>query len=281
MLNDIKDNSADVQLNYIDNNSIDSIDDFQTSAKYITFNPVTNSLGIVNPKVNLVKKNTRISSNNDDENESENNLNEISENKASNIIHIHPPEQEDLKLPNEPKKNIYMDEVDKTNQVVSSFNKLNDSYNNSNKFDISETRTITKENEIPNLKTKISDDNKGSFSDKIKSKKEEEYSPNKKRKKKIIVLEEKKKNKSHYVKSLYTTNDKIPKKEGEKIEKILRKDFNGIPICKKNKKKVKITFKRPFVDVTPIESYKKYNTIMGIPNEDIFMTDTCQCCSIY
>ena len=194
----------------------------------------------MNPKVNLVKKNTRISSNNDDENESENNLNEISENKASNIIHIHPPEQEDLKLPNEPKKNIYMDEVDKTNQVVSSFNKLNDSYNNSNKFDISETRTITKENEIPNLKTKISDDNKGSFSDKIKS-----------------------------------------KKEGEKIEKILRKDFNGIPICKKNKKKVKITFKRPFVDVTPIESYKKYNTIMGIPNEGIFMTDTCQCCSIY
>ena len=77
MLNDIKDNSADVQLNYIDNNSIDSIDDFQTSAKYITFNPVTNSLGIVNPKVNLVKKNTRISSNNYDENESENNLNEI------------------------------------------------------------------------------------------------------------------------------------------------------------------------------------------------------------
>ena len=174
-----------------------------------------------------------------------------------------------------------MDEVGETNQVISSFNKLNDSYNNSNKFDISETRTITKENEIPNLKTKISDDNKGSFSDKIKSKKEEEYSPNKKRKKKIIVLEEKKKNKSNYVKSLYTTNDKIPKKEGEKIEKILRKDFNGIPICKKNKKKVKITFKRPFVDVTPIESYKKYNTIMGIPNEDIFMTDTCQCCSIY
>ena len=121
MLNDIKDNSADVQLNYIDNNSIDSIDDFQTSAKYITFNPVTNSLGIVNPKVNLVKKNTRISSNNDDENESENNLNEISENKASNIIHIHPPEQEDLKLPNEPKKNIYMDEVGKTNQVKGHF----------------------------------------------------------------------------------------------------------------------------------------------------------------
>ena len=65
-------NDDNIQVNFLENNSIDSIDDdFQTSGKYLEFNSDTNRIEAINPKVNLAKKNTKISSNNDEDVENE------------------------------------------------------------------------------------------------------------------------------------------------------------------------------------------------------------------
>ena len=73
-----------------------------------------------------------------------------------------------------------------------------------------------------------------------------------------------------------------------------RKDGYGVPINKRNKKKIKVTFtdtlntvnskneKNQLAEVIPIESYKKYNYVEGIPREEDLATtkSTCQCCLI-
>ena len=73
-----------------------------------------------------------------------------------------------------------------------------------------------------------------------------------------------------------------------------RKDGYGVPINKRNKKKIKVTFtdtlntdnskieKNQLAEIIPIESYKKYNYIEGIPREEDLATtkSTCQCCLI-
>ena len=73
-----------------------------------------------------------------------------------------------------------------------------------------------------------------------------------------------------------------------------RKDGYGIPINKRNKKKIKVTFtdtlntvnskneKNQLAEIIPIESYKKYNYIEGNPREeDLAATKSiCQCCLI-
>ena len=302
MINKIQDNDLDFQVNFNDNNSIDSMDDFQTSVKYITFNPSTNRLGISNPKVNLAKKNTRMSSNNDEDNESENNnLNENNENKSSNLLHVQTPIKEyfkDFKFQKKYKNdkkdnysnnnNIYMNEI---NQVLTSPGKSRSKNNNNNnnikKLFFSENNGIIKSDDLLNLNNQITEENGGSYTDRSKPQnlkdKENENdidSLNKKKKKKFLVLQEKKK-KSKNKKSLYSKNkDILEKKENEEEEKIIRKDKNGVPICKKNRKKVKISFERPFVNVTYIECYKKYNVIIGMPKDDNFMDDNCQCCTI-
>lgn len=75
------------------------------------------------------------------------------------------------------------------------------------------------------------------------------------------------------------------KKKVEFQDKNVRKDKNGTVINKKNKKKVKITFKTPFEDVQKIESYKKYNLMLGLPRSDNFgkQSANCQCqaCQIW
>ena len=73
-----------------------------------------------------------------------------------------------------------------------------------------------------------------------------------------------------------------------------RKDGYGVPINKRKKKKIKVTFtdtlntvnnkneKNQLAEVIPIESYKKYNYIEDNPREENLATNksTCQCCLI-
>ena len=77
MYNETNENDLKIQLNYADNNSLDSEDDdFQTSGKFLTFNKITNRLGEINSKVNIAKKDTKMSSNTEEDIETEN-LNNI------------------------------------------------------------------------------------------------------------------------------------------------------------------------------------------------------------
>ena len=66
--------------------------------------------------------------------------------------------------------------------------------------------------------------------------------------------------------------------------KAKRTDRNGVPICKGNKKKIKVTFidqideSKKFEEIIDIESIKKYNINYGIPKEDKYIKETV-CCS--
>ena len=68
-----------------------------------------------------------------------------------------------------------------------------------------------------------------------------------------------------------------------------RVDRFGTVINKKNKRKVKITFCdqirfEPLINVVKIESFKKYNFMMGMPKEDKYLgisKNNCQCCILY
>ena len=68
------------------------------------------------------------------------------------------------------------------------------------------------------------------------------------------------------------------------IIKAKRTDRNGVPICKGNKKKVKVTFidqideNKKFEEIIDIESIKKYNICYGLPKEDKYIKETV-CCS--
>ena len=79
------------------------------------------------------------------------------------------------------------------------------------------------------------------------------------------------------------------KEEEEKIsspEKKERTDIYGNVICKKNKKKVKVSFvdmvtSQPLVNITDIESFKNYNCVYGLPKEEkLEKKSNCQCCLI-
>ena len=68
------------------------------------------------------------------------------------------------------------------------------------------------------------------------------------------------------------------------IIKAKRTDRNGVPICKGNKKKIKVTFidqideNKKFEEIIDIESIKKYNICYGLPKEDKYIKETV-CCS--
>ena len=95
----------------------------------------------------------------------------------------------------------------------------------------------------------------------------------------IVKLVEKEKK---YKKGLFSTN----KKEEKEISPIKkeRRDIFGNIINKKNKKNVKVSFldlktSQPLVNVVEIESFKKYNYVIGLPKEKkIEKHDKCQCC---
>ena len=108
----------------------------------------------------------------------------------------------------------------------------------------------------------------------------------------LVDLMEKSK-KSEYKKSvIFKTQELKLKEENTKNE---RKDVYGVPINKKNKKKIKVTFldtintvkkqkdKNKLVEIIPITSYKKYNYIEGLPREEDIIANksTCKCCFIY
>ena len=283
MYNETNENDLKIQLNYADNNSLDSEDDdFQTSGKFLTFNKITNRLGEINSKVNIAKKDTKMSSNTEEDIETEN-LNNIKDNKNTNNFDINIPNHENN---NQKKSRNNNDEDDLNLHITSSATNVanlnidtlennNTNYNyRSKKEELSEDKKITNV-DVLSLNNKV-----GSLEviDKYNHKKLKPISPTKnKKKKKIIVLEEKMK---------YKTNKKaylMEEKEEKKDEKNLRKDKNGVPICKKNRRKVKISFGTPFIIETPIESYKKYNILLGMPRDDNFINSkvgNCQCCCL-
>ena len=94
----------------------------------------------------------------------------------------------------------------------------------------------------------------------------------------IKLVEKEKKNK----KGIISTN----KKEEKEISPIKkeRRDIFGNLINKKNKKNVKVSFldfttSQPLVNVVEIESFKKYNYVIGLPKEKkIEKYEKCQCC---
>ena len=98
----------------------------------------------------------------------------------------------------------------------------------------------------------------------------------------IIKLVEKEKK---YKKNKNNFNNK--KEERELIiDKKERTDIYGNIISKKNKKNVKVSFidkvtTQPLVNVIPIESFRKYNYIEGMPKEEkTEKKANCQCCTI-
>lgn len=113
--------------------------------------------------------------------------------------------------------------------------------------------------------------------------------PQSPRKKKFAVF--KMVEKSKYKKYFDTpTHPKETKKEEESQTGRERRDAYGNLINKKNKRKVKVSFideieeEKPFASVTNIESYKKYNYILGYPSEQNFnknVRTNCQCCLVY
>ena len=96
-------------------------------------------------------------------------------------------------------------------------------------------------------------------------------------------------------KSKYNKYFNSPVKHAKKIEEETntsreRRDVYGNLICKKNRRKVRVTFadeieeEKPLALVIDIESYKKYNYIFGMPKVDTInknITTNCQCCNVF
>ncbi len=96
-------------------------------------------------------------------------------------------------------------------------------------------------------------------------------------------------------KSKYNKYFNSPVKHAKKIEEESntsreRRDVYGNLICKKNRRKVRVTFadeieeEKPLASVIDIESYKKYNYIFGMPKVDTInknITTNCQCCNVF
>ena len=115
--------------------------------------------------------------------------------------------------------------------------------------------------------------------------------PKRKRNSLIELMEKSKKDNNAYRRSIINISSQDDIKSKDKISKIERKDAFGIPINKRNKKKIKVTFRdmvsnqkgpKTLAEVIPIASFKKYNYIEGVPRgEDLIgNTSKCQCCLI-
>ena len=109
----------------------------------------------------------------------------------------------------------------------------------------------------------------------------------------IDIMEKSKKDNNAYRRSIINISSQDDIKSKDKISKIERKDAFGTPINKRNKRKIKVTFRdmtnnengaKPLAEIIPIASFKKYNYIEGGPREEgdiITNTASCQCCLIY
>ena len=256
-----------IEVEYISEDSNNSIDDFKATQKLISLVPEASSpenYKSKNKKNTLLKKNTRISSNNDEDIEyldNENNCENLNIQITDNI------KTSTNNFFTDSDNNLYLSHSKRKSLEKNSLN-LNNSLNKYDKLNNSENANITKKDKYMNEESDFHS-------------KQSNFSPIRKRRR--IIIEEKRKNKGikRNIYALENKEDKKDKKEEEE-KKVYRKDKNGTEICKKNKKKVKIGFLEPFVNVTLIESFKKYNLMLGMPKGDTFIKDreNCQCCSI-
>ena len=271
MENDVQENNLKLSIEYVNEDSNNSVDDdnFQPSAKLITLN----QMGLytekvqTNPKKIFSKKNTRVSSNvEEDLYDVENENDNFSPNK---FLH--------LNIQPERRASITSLRYNETHNSDNNLNLIkNCNFNTSNpnitEINLSDNKLISESKNIKKASNYYSDNPNENLM------RGSSFSPNKKKRK--LVLEEKQKVRGRR-RSVYAVPP--PKEEIIEEEKSFRKDFYGTPICKKNKKKVKVTFKKNFEIVTPIESFKKYNVITGIPKGDKYINgfETCECCFIY
>ena len=259
-----------ISIDIINKDSDDSMNDndFQT-AKYISL--AGNLLSVEKIKSNnhnnhdYIKKNTKMSSGVEEIEDT------VNENDNNNSINVH--------IQNTNNKNIF--NLDENNNI--SCDNLIIAHHNKKKY-LYESHLNINDNQTNNNNDKVNNSENGIFIKKAETNfynaspnKLSSFSPNKKRRK--LVLEEKTKNRGRY-RSVYATEHKEEKKENEKK---YRKDKNGTEICKKNKKKVKINFEEPFVNVIPIESFKSYNIMLGLPKVEKYYNsrDDCKCCLVF
>jgi hypothetical protein len=282
MNNNAQENNLKLSIEYVSENSNNSVDDddhFQTSAKIISLNQMGLSVEKIqtnSKKKRIIKKNTRVSSNveedlyeglNENENENENYDNKFLhlniENNQNNLQSY----ENQFHLSDNNLKLLKLSNLSTSNPNFNDFN-INDNKFNSENSNILMKNTNNNSTEYTNTKNPN-----------VNLMRVSSFSPTKK-KKKLVVLEEKQKTRGRR-RSIYAVDPKEEVIEEEK--KSLRKDYYGTPICKKNKKKVKVTFKKDFEIVTPIESFKKYNVTIGIPKGEKYINrfDNCQCCAIF
>ena len=274
-------NNIKLSLEIVSQNSNDSMDedDFQTSAKLLQLNQMGLSVEKVNTKKKrIIKKNTRVSSNNEDD------LDEFAENFHENkikFVNLNIQTSQNSQNSQNNKSTNYNNFEhcsDKNLQLTYKSLNLDNSNpnindNNDKKYDIfnnSENKNIHQKSNSPDPKSKVNLMIESSFS------------PNKRKRK--LVMEQKQKIRGRRGSTYaFEQKEEKNKEEKNKEEKIYRKDKYGTPICKKNKKKVKVTFKENFEIVTPIESFKKYNVIIGIPKGEKYINrlENCQCCLVF
>ena len=280
--NENKKDNFKLTIEYVNEDSDNSIDEniFHT-ARYISLKD--NGISVEKLKSNnkITKKNTRVSSNVEEVEDSENE----NDNKSINLnIHITDNLKHSNDNNNDNNNNYENNNYNSSDNLVISHRKnkylysnnlnMNDNDNNNDNNDKCD-KINNSLNNIINKKEYLYKVNHTN-DDKDNLYKRSSFSPSKKRKK--FVLEEKKKNRGPR-KSIYTIEHKEEVKEDEKK---YRKDKNGTEICKKNKKKVKIGFEEPLVNIIPIESFKRYNIMLGLPKEEKYYNgrDDCRCCLI-
>ena len=279
MNDNAQENNIKLSIEYVSensNNSVDDDDNFQTSAKIISLNQMGLSLENIKPntkKKRIIKKNTRVSSNVEDDlyeglNENEN----YNDNK---FLHLNIENNQNILQSDE--KQFHNSD---NNLKLLKIPNLSSSNPNFNDFNLNDINFNSENSNIPMKNTNNnSTDYTNSKNPNLSMVRFSSFSPTKK-KKKLVVLEEKQKIRGRR-RSIYAIEPKEEIIEEEK--KSFRKDDYGTPICKKNKKKVKVTFKKDFEIITPIESFKKYNVTIGIPKGEKYINrfEDCQCCVIF
>jgi hypothetical protein len=279
MNDNAQENNLKLSIEYVSensNNSADDDDNFQTSAKLISLNQMGLSVEKIQnnaKKKRIIKKNTRVSSNVEDDlyeglNENEN----YNDNK---FLHLNIENNQNI-LQSDEKQFNYSD----NNLKLLKIPNLSTSNPNFNDFNLNDNKFNSENSNIPMKNTNNnSTDYTNTKNPNVNLTRVSSFSPTKK-KKKLVVLEEKQKIRGRK-RSIYAMDPKEEIIEEEK--KSLRNDYYGTPICKKNKKKVKVTFKKDFEIITPIESFKKYNVTIGIPKGEKYINrfDDCQCCVIF
>ena len=279
MNDNAQENNLKLSIEYVSensNNSADDDDNFQTSAKLISLNQMGLSVEKIQnnaKKKRIIKKNTRVSSNVEDDlyeglNENEN----YNDNK---FLHLNIENNQNILQSDE--KQFHNSD---NNLKLLKIPNLSSSNPNFNDFNLNDINFNSENSNIPMKNTNNnSTDYTNSKNPNLSMVRFSSFSPTKK-KKKLVVLEEKQKIRGRR-RSIYAIEPKEEIIEEEK--KSFRKDYYGTPICKKNKKKVKVTFKKDFEIITPIESFKKYNVTIGIPKGEKYINrfEDCQCCVIF